>query len=67
MSARQLKIISTGLKKFDEELQGIINETSPGTGSQHLSNAVIFLKKAIEEIDNSVKQSIVNYPANGLN
>ena len=46
------------MKRFDEELQCIINETSTGSSQQHLSNAVIFLKKTIEELDNSVNQSV---------
>ncbi|MBN4051312.1 hypothetical protein JYU16_00700 [bacterium AH-315-M05] len=57
MSIPQIKMISTRMKKFDEELQCIINETSTGTSRQHLANAVIFLKKAIEELDNSVNRS----------
>jgi len=58
MSTLQIKMISRRMKRFDEELQCIINETSTGNSQQHLSNAVIFLKKAIEELDNSVNRCV---------
>ena len=54
MRTQQIKRISNRLKKTDEELQSIFNDASTNKGSQHLANAVIFIKKAIEELNNSV-------------